>query len=33
VRFVAGPPQAPIAAARPAPPAVQSRAAAPEGSA
>ena len=33
VRFVAGPPQAPIAAVRPAPPAVQSRAAAPEGSA
>jgi membrane-associated phospholipid phosphatase len=33
VRFVAGPPQAPTAAARPAPPAVHSQAAAPEGSA
>jgi membrane-associated phospholipid phosphatase len=33
VRFVAGPPRAPTAAARPAPPAVRSQAAAPEGSA
>jgi membrane-associated phospholipid phosphatase len=33
VRFVAGPPRAPMPAARPAPPAVHSQAAAPEGSA